>query len=329
MRSDSLLSPVVAIAADDAFVMPLAVTIRSAIDTLRSDARLTVYVLDGGIGSANRRRLLRSWPAERIAVEWIPVSPALLAGLPDPGRLSQATYFRTLLPRLLPPHVSRVVYLDSDIIVCADLTSLWQHDMNGYLCLGAQDPAHPYVDAAVALEHYEVRGRHLGLACPIPNYRSLGLDPRTPYINAGVMVIDVDAWRRLDIASQLHACLASNSEHLIGRDQYAVNVVLSGRCGVIDPRWNQGAYIFKYPSWQDSPFTREVFEQQRNDPYVIHFTTSKKPWLTKCQHPLRQRYFDILDRTAWAGWRPAAPGSFRARTRRLREAFTAVFERRV
>ncbi len=316
------------IAADDAFVMPLAVTIRSAIETLRNDAHLTVYVMDGGIRRANRKRLMRSWPSERASVEWIQVPPAMLAGLPDPGRLSQATYFRALLPRLLPATASRVIYLDSDIIVCADLTVLWQQEMNGALCLGAQDPAHPYVDAAVAVDHYETRGRHLGLACPIPNYRALGLDPRTPYINAGVMVIDVDAWRRLDISSQLLACLDINRDHLIGRDQYAINVVLSGRCGVIDARWNQGAYIFKYPSWQDSPFSRDVFEQQRNDPYMIHFTTSKKPWLAKCQHPLRQRYFDVLDRTAWAGWRPASPGSFRARTQRLRQVVRAVFERR-
>ncbi len=309
--------------------MPLAVTIRSAIDALRNDVRLTLYVLDGGIRSANRKRLLRSWPSDRIRVEWIEVPPAMLAGLPDPGRLSLATYFRTLLPHLLRPSVSRVIYLDSDIVVRTDVTLLWEEDMQGYLALAAQDPAHPYVDASIAIDHYDVRGRYLGLACPIPNYRDLGLDPRAPYVNAGVMVIDVDGWRRQDISSQLLTCLKNNHDHLIGRDQYAINVVLSGRCGVIDARWNQGAYIFKYPSWQESPFSRESFEQQRNDPYMIHFTTSKKPWLTKCQHPLRQQYFDVLDRTAWAGWRPAPPGSFRARARRLREALGSVLDRRV
>jgi lipopolysaccharide biosynthesis glycosyltransferase len=110
-------------------------------------------------------------------------------------------------------------------------------------------------------------------------------------------------------------------------DQYALNVVLSGRWGQLDLRWNQGARIFSYPSWSLSPFDRKTFEQLRDDPYIIHFTTADKPWLVSCLHPSRKLFFEYLDRTAWAGWRPtrftnprAFFGLLKAQQRRLRRA---------
>jgi lipopolysaccharide biosynthesis glycosyltransferase len=110
-------------------------------------------------------------------------------------------------------------------------------------------------------------------------------------------------------------------------DQYALNVVLSGRWGQLDLRWNQAAHIFSYPSWSLSPFDRETFEQLRDDPYIIHFTTCDKPWLATCLHPSRKLFFECVDRTAWAGWRPsrfthprAFFGLLKAHKRRVRQA---------
>ena len=141
--------------------------------------------------------------------------------------------------------------------------------------------------------------------------------PSAPYFNAGVMLIDVDGWRKARLTEELLSCLAKNQEHVLWWDQYALNIVLSGRWGRLDARWNQGSHIFKYPSWEESPFDRASFEQQRHDPFIVHFTTSKKPWLASCRHPLRQRFYDVLDQTAWAGWRPASPGSLTDRVRQL------------
>jgi len=47
-------------ASDDSYAMPLAVTIRSALDHLASGRRLRLYVVDGGLSEANKARLLKS-----------------------------------------------------------------------------------------------------------------------------------------------------------------------------------------------------------------------------------------------------------------------------
>jgi lipopolysaccharide biosynthesis glycosyltransferase len=215
------------------------------------------------------------------------------------------SYFRILMPRLLPADLRRVIYLDADLIVRRDLTQLWELDLRDRLCLAAQDCAAPYLDAAKSLENFDRCGRHLGSPVPITNFRELGLSPLAAYFNAGVMLVDLAAWRDADLSGQILACLQQNERHVLWWDQYALNVVLAGRWGALDVRWNQGCNIYAYPTWRDSPFDCQTFERLRSDPFIVHFTTRYKPWKLSCLHPLRQLYFEYLDRTEWAGWRPA------------------------
>src|SRR4029077_19021036 len=109
--------PVVVLAADDAFAMPLAVTVRSALENLSPARKLSVYVLDGGISDATKERVERSWPAGRFQITWVNVDPAALARVPISGHANHVNYYRILMPWLLPAEVKRVIYLDADLIV--------------------------------------------------------------------------------------------------------------------------------------------------------------------------------------------------------------------
>lgn len=296
--------PVVVLAADDRFAMGLAATVRSAIDNLSPDSRLRLYILDGGIQPDNKRRLVQSWPAGRFDIEWVGVDPSAIADLPVSGHFNLVGYYRMLMPRLLSADIDRVLYLDSDLMIGADLAQLWRHDLSGNMCLAVQDCAAPCMDASVALPNYQRCSAYLGSAWPVPNFRELGLGGDAPYFNSGVLLIDLAAWRAADLPRLLLGCMEQHSQHALWWDQYALNVVLAGRWGSLDLRWNQGAQIYQYPTWEQSPFSRQTFEELRDDPYIVHFTTRHKPWLASCRHPLRKEFFQYVDRTAWAGWRP-------------------------
>ncbi len=296
--------PIVVLAADENFAMPLAATVRSALDNLAPDRTLRIFLLDGGVLDATKQRLLRSWPEGRYQIEWIRVDASMLEGLPVSGHISLVSYYRILIPLLLPADVHRVIYLDADLIVRTDLARLWDLDLSGRLCLAAQDCSAPYLDSSQALTNYQRCASFLSSAQPVRNYRELGLGPEAAYFNAGVLLIDLAAWRNLDVSRKSLACLAQNREHIVFWDQYALNVVLAGRWGQLDVRWNQGWHAFAYPTWEQSPFDRETFDRLRNGPYIVHFTTRFKPWRPLCQHPFRSEFFTYVDRTDWAGWRP-------------------------
>ena len=297
--------PILVLAADDGFAMPLAVTVRSALDHLAPDRKLRLYVMDGGIRDATKERLLRSWPAGRYSVEWLKVDNSVLAELPFSGHINLVSYYRILIARVLPADIERVIYLDADLIVRTDLARLWDRELAGHWCLAAPDCSAPYLDSSQVLPNYQICGPLLASAQPVPNFRELGLNGNAAYFNAGVLLIDLAAWRNADLSRHSLECLERHRQHVTWWDQYALNVVLAGRWGPLDVRWNQGSHVFTYPTWEQSPFERTTYEQLRNDPYIVHFTTRLKPWMPLCSHPFRREFFEYLDRTAWAGWRPS------------------------
>ncbi|MGQ9574270.1 MAG: glycosyltransferase family 8 protein [Thermoguttaceae bacterium] len=300
-------NPVVVCAADDRFAMPLGVMVRSALANLRGSAWLRLFILDGGISAENRRLLERSWPAGRAAVQWITAEAEALRDLPVSEHVTAATYFRVLIPRLLPASLDRAIYLDSDTVVLADLVRIWEEPFEGADCLAVQDLAAPYMDSELVLPNYRRCRPYLASVRPVPNYRQLGLSSHAKYFNAGVLLMDLARWRAADLTSRLLGCLREHRRHVLWWDQYALNVVLAGRWRELDLRWNQIAHLFAYPSWRQSPFDPKTFRQLRREPFIVHFASGNKPWHWGNSHPFRHVFYQYLDQTAWAGWRPQRP----------------------
>ena len=293
-------------AADDAYALPLAVTIRSALETLDARRRMRLLVLDGGISDTSKRRLLASWSFRDVAVEWIAPDPALVDDLQISRHVNLITYYRLLMPWVLPAELGRVIFLDADLLVRRDLSELWDVPLNDAACLAATDTAAPRLDART-LANFDRCHRFLAAVEPIPNWRDLSLDGGGKYFNAGVLVVDLPQWRAVNLAEQALRCLREHHEHVRWWDQYALNVLLAGRWNELDPRWNQGAHAYTFPTPGESPFEAEMFHALRNDPWIVHFTSHHKPWHYFSRHPFRNAYYEVIDRTEWQGWRPTFP----------------------
>jgi len=307
-------------AADGAYVIPLAATVRSAIEHLDPERLLDLFVIYDGITAVSRVRLRASWRDPRVRVRWIRAAPALLPNVPVSGHVSRAAYLRLLLPRVLPESLSRVLYLDSDLVVLRDLSALWELPFNGRPLLAAQDVVLPFIDSEIALPRYEASAPHLVAARPIENYRELGLDPRSKYFNSGVLLIDLACWRRERATDKLLDCLRENAAHVRFWDQYMLNAVFHGRWGELDLRWNRQSLIYRYPAWQSSPFDRETWERALADPWIAHFTSHEKPWHFEYDQPDRELFFEALRHTAWSRWRPARPRERKSLHRRVERA---------
>src|SRR5438067_13256487 len=92
--SDAARAPlVIATSADDGYAMPLAVMVRSLVANLGGDEQLRLFVLDGGIRSRTRERLLASWPLERLSVEWVAPDVSRLHDVKVSGHVGLPTYF--------------------------------------------------------------------------------------------------------------------------------------------------------------------------------------------------------------------------------------------
>jgi lipopolysaccharide biosynthesis glycosyltransferase len=198
------------------------------------------------------------------------------------------TYFRILVAELLPERVARAIYLDADVVVTGDLARLWAEPQRGLPVLAVRDAGAPTVSSP--------RG--------LVNFRELGLAPEVPYLNAGVMSLDLCGWREERLGERLLRYLESHAHAVRWWDQDALNAVLAGRWGELDPRWNQIPQCWEPAAGDTGPFPPALRELAIRDPWIVHFSTWSKPWHWGCTHPERERFFEVLDRTEWAGWRP-------------------------
>ncbi len=67
------------------------------------------------------------------------------------------------------------------------------------------------------------------------------------YFNAGVMLIDLDAWRACGIERELLELLSRDPKRFRWWDQTAMNFLLRGRVEIVQPRWNTWAEALDRP----------------------------------------------------------------------------------
>jgi len=281
--------------ANATFVVPLAAMVESLMANLADDRAVDLVVVDAGIGEDDRRRLLSSWDGERLSVRWVRVEEGLLVDLPLWGRMCVETYHRLLMTELFPPAAAKAIWLDCDLIVLGDVAELWDLEMGDLGLLAAQDLVVPYVSSP----------------CGIDRYSELGLAEKDRYFNAGIMVVNLEWWRRHDVTGRALAYMRQHRDRAFFWDQEGLNVALAGHWDELDPRWNQIASVAGRSFHRAEHLAPDMLRGVVEDPLIVHFAGALKPWLRTGSTPAGELFFSYLDRTAWAGWRPrVTPASF-------------------
>jgi lipopolysaccharide biosynthesis glycosyltransferase len=190
--------------------------------------------------------------------------------------LTNATYYRLLLPKLIPQSVKRIVYLDADLVVRSRLDALFRMD--------------PYGKFLSAVEDAGYKGQLLPLS-----------DEHTPYFNAGVMSIDLDMWRSHRIAERACKFVADNPDIIRFSDQCGLNAVINGRWCPLPPKFNVQAFHFK-KKYGNKIYSDGEIRNAMKMPAIIHYSEIKKPWTYLCRHPYKSVYWEHLKATPYAGY---------------------------
>lgn len=173
-------------------------------------------------------------------------------------RLSLATFYRLCVAEILDSRIRQVLYLDADLVVEGALDAMW-----------AEPLEHCLVAAVVDINLVQ-RSREV-----------LGCD--ASYFNAGVMMINLDAWRANQCTqSVLDFVTHASPEQLAFNDQDALNKVCSEH-GI--------AYLDKQFNYQTCQVALDAqSDAVVPDPLIIHFTGVDKPWHANSSHTFKQRY---------------------------------------
>ncbi len=247
--------------------------------------------------------LLRSTPGAEVtvlALDWSKSSKRFMEGFedssrvrrrdvtvedlpPGAGHISSATFLRLCIPDLLPD-LDRCVYLDADTLIRDDLIPLSGIKGGNWSTAGVLSSATPR------------HGCSPGIVSAGGNQQFL-----EPYINAGVLLIDIQRWRTQGIGEQALNWFRQNPQAFV--DQDALNTVIVGDVLLLPQKYNATIHMMR-PSSPVLGFVEfEEVAEARRDSAVVHYTGPVKPWHSNATMPFLAEWRSVAAERGWTKFR--------------------------
>ncbi len=274
----------IVLASDNNYAPFVAVTLVSILRTNPALTTLHVHLLANGIADDTLRRMTDIPGSERLDLHTYDISDLrqrLQVNVPD--TIAMSSYARLFIADLLPTDIDKVLYLDCDVVAAADLTELWKTDLGDAWVAGVLD----------ALYGDEPK-------------TAVGMAPTAPYFNAGILLVELAAWREQNMTHRFLDFLLAHGGAVYHHDQGIINGVCAGHTMTLHPRYNMSSSLYSHPGSfvrrRITPFyTDNELAEGRKHPALVHFTEGfyNRPWKRHCDHPKKQLFFDNLRLTPW------------------------------
>ena len=230
-------------------------------------AEYNAYILHSDLRPENMCHILANVD-KAIKCRFIEVPCDMFDGFPVTDRYPRQIYYRLAAPLLLPPELERILYLDVDITIINSLLPLYESDFGGNLFMACT-----HTNDIVA----KLNMVRLGIS----------LDEDVPYINTGVMMLNLSLLRReLDI-NAIRTYALEKQDFLILPDQDILTALYGRRVKLLDTLiYNLSDRTLAFYNANPIHPKRDV-DWVRSNSVVIHYLGKNKPW--------RDGYVGVLD----------------------------------
>lgn len=178
-----------------------------------------------------------------------------LSRAPITDRYPKEMYYRIFAAKCLPEELSRVIYLDPDIVVNGSLRELAELPMGTNLFAAAT---------------------HVRKMMYMLNALRLDMDEDGVYINSGVMILNLELLRKEQDEEAVYRYIEEHKNVLVLPDQDVISGLYGSRILELDPyRYNMTERLFllrpQKEAWRNLDWVRE-------HSVVIHYCGRNKPW---------------------------------------------------
>ena len=197
-----------------------------------------------------------------------PVDSAHFADWKEVLHVTRGAYLRLLIPETVAE--DKVIYLDSDVIVQADLGLLYSTELGPHAIAGALDT---------------VAGAQMS---------KMPLTEPASYINSGVLVMDLKRLRQEGFFLKCKDIYKNHALEVTWADQCVINKYVESGKKILHPKWNHFAWPMKNPEG-------EADEARPSAPCIIHFVAQTKPWHANCRPDIADAWWHYADKIRLAG----------------------------
>ena len=263
-------------AADANYYTQAAVLVHSLSETQLGDTKLIVF---GNGWNTDQVSRLRKIAKNHVTVEVVSVNANEFTDIKLSHGFPLATAYNLIAPKYLLKEYDHAIYMDADIVILDDLGEVWNQKLDSSVSA--------VLDAHIGF---------IGFPSMWRPWRELGADPKAPYLNTGLMNIDLKLWREQEITEKCLDLLAMYELPCV--DQDALNLVLNGNFDHLHPRYNMMPYhLMKKLRTVDLLEDPNEIDDAIKSPAMIHFHRSflGKPWVRGCTHPARKLWTSLAD----------------------------------
>lgn len=267
---------------DKGFVMPTGVMVYS-VCVNNQDVDIDFHiVLDESVSEKDKNNLadtIHQFSGKKAFFYTVGSEQTKRFPLVNASNLTRATYYRLFLTEILPTSIDKILYLDGDIIVRHSLRPLWNTDISDYAVGAVIDWAEGHIEKYNRLRY----PYHIG------------------HFNAGVLLVNLDYWRKKNVIKDFMDYLNNYSDRIIHEDQDVMNVVFQNVKYKLPIKYNfQTGFLRNFPFWDYWKYEKE-YKEALNDPVIVHFTEGCKPWYAynRYPQPYRSTFYKYQDQTIW------------------------------
>lgn len=274
---------------DNNYAQHVGVSMLSLFENNKEFKNINVYLIENNISIENKSKLEEICRKYYRAIRFIGFDEfSDKLNLNIGNAISLNSYARLFLASVIETNIDKIIYLDCDSIINNTLYDLWNLDINEYYVAGVCD---------TVSDNTKLR---------------IKMDLHSPYLNAGMLLINLKKWREEGVERKFIEFIASNNGQVFHHDQGTINGVLKEKFLILHPKYNAMTTFFtmskneiiQYYGLKDYYSEVELLEAKKK-PVFIHYTPAfvNRPWIKGCKHPLAARYHEYLEMSPWKGRR--------------------------
>lgn len=247
---------------------------------------INVFILDNKITEKNKNKILKLTGKFSCKITFIELNIINTMDLPTielKSTVTPMTYSRLFISSLLPDDIKKVLYLDCDSLILGSFKDLWDTDIENYYCAGVIEPGANEL-LKKTFWFYDVES----------------------YINGGVLLINLEKWRKDNIEQKFIDFLSANKNKFFVADQGVLNIIFNTKIKIVDPKYNLISY-FQYYDYdiakkfcgiETEYYTKEIVDDSREHPVFLHFSGNgvDVPWHNK-SHKYSSDFMEYAKKT--------------------------------
>lgn len=259
---------------DNNYAVVTGVSIVSLLENNRDIDTLTIHLVDGGITKQNLiniKKIVARYGRDIHIIDGKSIEKKLIEFKCRPYKGSYVTYYKLLAYNMIEGGADRVLMLDGDILVLQSLRELAVLPLEGYVMAEVRDPYMP---------------RYLT--------KQIGIPADQPYFSAGVMLINLRAWKAQKCEERIVSHWAKRKSDYLFADQDITNLLFGKKIKELHAKYN-----FYSKNFMIHPYERilmNISKQMLEDvlktgPVCVHCIDESwrsRPWFRGNQHTMNQ-----------------------------------------